>query len=74
MTWIPDDLAERFATAWADDILVDDLAGRLTCTEVELLATVLRQCGNQAAGDCWITVHADNERPGDDHYRGPSSS
>ncbi|WP_274562395.1 hypothetical protein [Streptomyces spiramyceticus] len=75
MTWIPDGLAEAFAAAWTDDILVRDLASRLTCIEVELLATVLRVCGGAPEyGDDWIGAHAETDQPGDQHYRGPAAA
>ncbi|WP_218107233.1 hypothetical protein [Streptomyces agglomeratus] len=75
MTWLPDGLAVDFAAAWTDDILVRDLASRLTCIEVDLLAALLRACGRAPEyGDCWITAHAERDQPGDKHYRGPAAA
>lgn len=59
---------DAFTEAFTDDILVHDLAERLTCTEVEALADVFRLRGKDQAADFWIETHSLGDEEGDLHW------
>ncbi|MDG9703799.1 hypothetical protein [Streptomyces sp. DH37] len=71
---IPADVAELFADTWGDQQLAYDIAGSLTCTEADVLAELLAALGAPDAADIWADAHADEDQPGDAHYREPADS
>jgi hypothetical protein len=61
------EVAEAVATL-ADPYTADDVGPRLTCTEAEALATVLRALGDPESAEVWLRGHAEGDEEGDDHY------
>ena len=48
----------RFLDAFDDQILAGDVGPRLTCSEVEALAGMLRSAGAEGAAAAWIEGHS----------------
>lgn len=46
----------------------DDLAVRMSCSEVDALAGLLRAFGRDEAADLWIAEHATDDDEGDAHH------
>lgn len=66
-------LAE-FLTVWSGD-LAADLATKLTCTEADALANLLRTHARPAAAAEWINFHSHGDDDEDDtHTRTPSAA
>ncbi|WP_405657744.1 hypothetical protein [Streptomyces sp. NBC_00079] len=65
---IPADVARDFADTWCG-VLTADIAARLNCEEVDVLADLLRALGAEQAADEWIDAHAVDDEPGDAHYQ-----
>lgn len=67
-------LAE-FLTAWSDDDMAAEVATKLTCTEADALANVLRTHGHPAAAAEWINRHSRGDDDEDDaHRRTPAAA
>ena len=68
--------AARVTVAAADacsalaDALTEDLAGRLTCSEVEAVARLYRALGLPNIAADVIEQHAEADEEGDDHWQG----
>ncbi|AAN01832.1 hypothetical protein SEA_BUZZBUZZ_77 [Mycobacterium phage BuzzBuzz] len=63
------DEAKNFVEVWGDGYLAGDLAEKLTCIEVEALASVLLSLGAADAATKWIEYHAEADDCGDQHCR-----
>lgn len=70
ITTIDTDTAQAFADTFNDGLLMNHVGPRLTCTEVEALAGMLRTIGAGHAADRWVTAHAVGDEEGDVHYEG----
>ena len=62
-------VAQAFAEAWSDDILVNENAPGLSCTEANTLVALLRSLGHDDTADMWATAHANGDEPGDEHHQ-----
>ncbi|ANF31944.1 hypothetical protein A0130_09885 [Leifsonia xyli] len=60
----------HFTAVFSKRDLATDIAPRLSCTEVEALAGLLRAVGEPATADTWIQEHATQDETGDAHYLG----
>lgn len=60
---------QEFAAVWSDGHLAADLATKLTCIEVEALASMLLSLGQPEAADKWIEFHAEGDDCDDMHCR-----
>jgi hypothetical protein len=60
--------AKNFADTFADSMLANDIAERLSCSELEALCGLLDGAGQTCAADYWREVHADTDEEGDEHY------
>lgn len=60
----------HFTAVFSKVDLATDIAPRLSCTEVEALAGLLRALGEPATADTWIREHATDDEVGDAHYQG----
>lgn len=58
----------QFAEVWGQE-LSHDLASKLTCDEVDALASLLRSGGHDALADDWINGHALTDDSDDAHFR-----
>lgn len=63
--------AATFAEVFGDGLLAFEVGPRMTCTEVEALAGMLRAVGADAAADTWIEGHAAEDEEGDAHFQAP---
>lgn len=62
---------EHFEEVWSDGMLHEHIGEKLTCTEVEALAGVLRALGSpEDTVDYLIQAHAYGDEEGDLHYDG----
>jgi hypothetical protein len=61
------DAVAEFASVFSRGDTADDLAVRLSCTEVDALAGLLRAFGRDEAADLWIAEHATDDDEGDAH-------
>lgn len=61
----------RFSESFDDDILYTDIAPRLTCREVDAVASVLAALGEggRVAAARWVEAHAKTDEEDDDHYQ-----
>ena len=60
------DAVAEFASVFSHGDTADDLAVRLSCTEVDALAGLLRAFGRDEAANLWIAEHATDDE-GDAH-------
>lgn len=60
---------DALVAAWSDDILASDLATKLTCAEVEVLADLMKARGEESAAEMWLELHAAGDKEGDYHYK-----
>ncbi|AVJ50824.1 hypothetical protein SEA_KALNOKY_83 [Mycobacterium phage Kalnoky] len=63
------DETKHFIEVWGDGYLASDLGEKLTCTEVEALASLLLSLGAGEAAARWIEYHAEGDDCGDMHCR-----
>lgn len=61
--------AERFKAVWGDGYLAEDLASKLTCTELESLTRLFRAIGGEVAAETWTESHAEHDECSDMHCR-----
>jgi len=59
---------DTFIEVWTKGDLASDIAGSLTCSEADALATLLTANGNHDAATEWITQHSLTDEEGDDHF------
>lgn len=57
-----------FVREWASSPLASDIAGKLTCWELEAITGLLTVLGEDAAAQAWTDAHAPNDEDGDLHY------
>lgn len=57
-----------FAELWSRGGPVGQLAGEMTCSEVDALADVFRALCMDDEADYWITAHAASDDAGDKHH------
>lgn len=67
------DAVRTFRETWADNMLADELATKLTCSELEALAGLFTAFGEPAIAENWRAFHAEGDYPGDLHYNDPDS-
>jgi len=60
----------HFTAVFSRHDFAADVAPRLSCIEVEALASLLRALGEPATADIWIQEHAAGDELGDAHYQG----
>lgn len=60
----------HFTAVFSKRNLATDIAPRLSCTEIEALAGLLRALGEPATADTRIQEHATDDGIGDAHYLG----
>ena len=60
-------IKERCVECWGSGYLVDDLADKLRCEEVDALAAILAEFGAANAANQWLSVHALSDECGDTH-------
>lgn len=70
-TTIDTDAAATFAEVFGDGLLAFQVGPRMTCTEVDALAGMLRAVGADAAAATWIEGHAAEDDEGDAHFQAP---
>ena len=70
-TTIDSPAAATFAEVFGDGLLAFEVGPRMTCTEVEALAGMLRAVGADTAADHWIEGHAADDDEGDAHFQAP---
>lgn len=58
----------EFAQRWADGMLIDDLSGTLTCSELDALTDLLAALGEETVAQAWTDSHALHDEEGDAHY------
>lgn len=68
-----EDAARNLADALELGRTGDDIAERLTCGEVNLLADLFRALDMPEAADGWLREHARQDDEGDEHYTGERS-
>ena len=61
---------DTFLEVWTADVLLEDIATQLTCTEADALDNLLRASGQYAAAESLISSHAEGDDEGDQHFRG----
>lgn len=61
---------DHFAEVWGDSMLLNDIGERLTCTEAEALAELLRAVKRPDAAESLIDAHSYGDEEGDLHYGG----
>lgn len=62
------DPAQEWARVWCDPYLAEDLGGRLTCEEAEVLADLLATLGMPRQALAWLVEHAQGDDRGDSHW------
>lgn len=60
---------QTFIEVWGDGYLAGDIAEKLTCIEVEALASLFLSYGQPDAAERWIRYHADGDGCDDMHCR-----
>lgn len=58
----------RFVRVWCDELLANEIAGALSCAEVDALASVLRAGGEPDAADLWLQAHSRKDEADDIHF------
>lgn len=61
--------AKSFVDAWGSGDMAGDLGARLTCSEADALAGMLRALGHHERASTWINAHAEDDDCGDAHCR-----
>ena len=61
--------AARFVDVFAAADFAGDLGPRMSCTEIDALAGMLRAVGANTAADTWVTAHAAEDQEGDSHHQ-----
>ena len=61
--------AARFIGVFADADFAGDVGPRMSCTEVDALAGMLRAVGADTAADTWVSAHAEEDQEGDSHHQ-----
>ena len=61
--------AAQFVDVFAAADFAGDVGPRMSCTEVDALAGMLRAVGADTAADTWVAAHAEEDREGDSHHR-----
>ncbi|TFD11527.1 hypothetical protein E3T26_12670 [Cryobacterium sp. TMT1-21] len=61
--------ATRFVDVFAAADFAGDVGPRMSCTEVDALAGLLRASGADTAADTWVSAHAEEDQEGDSHYK-----
>lgn len=56
-----------FAREWANSPLASDIAGSLTCWELEAITGLLTVLGEDVAAQAWTDEHAPHDEDGDLH-------
>ena len=67
-TTIDTTAAATFTEVFAAGDFAGDVGPRMTCTEVDALAGMLRAVGADAAAETWIEAHAVEDEDGDAHF------
>lgn len=62
------EVLEEFRFMWADDMLLSDLAMKLSCGESDALADVLEVLGEADMAGYLRSEHKIGDEPGDVHY------
>lgn len=60
---------DSFREVWGSGYLACDLGTKLTCSEVEALAALLKELGDVGSAECWIRDHSFGDDCGDVHCR-----
>ena len=68
-----DTALREFVDVWTGDV-ADDVAGALSCAEVDALAALFRAAGRDAMALAWINAHAWHDDYGDAHYWSPTQT
>jgi hypothetical protein len=68
-TTIDTPAAATFAEVFAAGDFAFEVGPRMTCTEVDALAGMLRAVGADAAAATWIEGHAADDDEGDAHFQ-----
>ena len=61
--------AARFVDVFAAADFAGDVGPRMSCTEVDALAEMLRTVGAVTAADTWVSAHAEEDQEGDSHHQ-----
>ncbi|TFC87181.1 hypothetical protein E3T24_05580 [Cryobacterium sp. TmT2-59] len=61
--------AVRFVDVFAAADFAGDVGPRMSCTEVDALAGMLRAVGADTAADTWVSAHAEEDQEGDSHHQ-----
>ncbi|TFC77456.1 hypothetical protein E3T23_13180 [Cryobacterium cheniae] len=61
--------ATRFVDVFAAADFAGDVGPRMSCTEVDALAGMLRAVGADTAADTWVSGHAEEDQEGDSHHQ-----
>ena len=61
--------AARFVDVFGADDFAGDVGPRMSCTEVDALAGMLRAVGADTAADTWVSAHAEEDQEGDSHHQ-----
>jgi hypothetical protein len=61
--------AARFVDVFAAADFAGDVGPRMSCTEVDALAGMLRALGADTAANTWVTAHAAEDQEGDAHHQ-----
>ena len=61
--------AARFIEVFAAADFAGDVGPRMSCTEVDALAGILRTVGADTAADTWVSAHAEEDQEGDSHHQ-----
>lgn len=62
-------VAARFVDVFAAADFAGDVGPRMSCTEVDALAGMLRAVGADTAANTWVTAHAAEDQEGDAHHQ-----
>ncbi|WP_104081087.1 hypothetical protein [Cryobacterium sp. Y11] len=68
-TMIDTDAAATFTEVFAAGDFAGDVGPRMSCTEVDALAGMLRAVGADTAAATWIDAHAAADDEGDSHFQ-----
>ncbi|WP_435108098.1 hypothetical protein [Nocardiopsis synnemataformans] len=65
---VPASLLETFVLTFSEGDLADELAARLTCSEVDALASLLFALGCEDSARTWLVSHSADDDEGDRHF------
>ena len=68
-TTMDTEAAARFVDVFAAADVAGDVGPRMSCTEVDALAGMLRAVGANTAADTWVSAHAEQDQEGDSHHQ-----